>query len=335
MPSLVRQIAKDLELLKLQGSANQQNQCDVLALTGQINKLISEQHVIKQTNAELQLQVDKVTAEKVSLEQEKIALMNKISKLQSGPKNPNNKVVMNPDKTLLIGSSILRNVESKNKEKLTIDCLRGGKQADVQQKIENLNIKYHRIIIAVGTNDCDDSKQSASIIEERRQLLEEARKHADHVVISSILPRKNGPLQLKIDAVNQSTKQLCTRYLNVEYVCNDESFKLANLNPNEAMFTRDCLHPSHRGTIEMLQNLSNWATTNSNNRPVYFNSNMWSRKNQEFSSSNYPRGRRSPAMPSCVWCRSDEHLASNCPSRGSRCCHNCGSTGHIARWCTF
>ena len=81
MPSLVRQIAKDLELLKLQGSANQQNQCDVLALTGQINKLISEQHVIKQTNAELQLQVDKLTAEKVSLEQEKIALMNKFSKL--------------------------------------------------------------------------------------------------------------------------------------------------------------------------------------------------------------------------------------------------------------
>ena len=195
-----------------------------------------------------------MTAEKVSLEQEKIALMNKISKLQSGPQNPKNKVVMNPDKTLLIGSSILRNVESKNKEKLTIDCLRGGKQADVQQKIENLNVKYHRIIIAVGTNDCDDSKQSASIIEERRQLLEEARKHADHVVISSILPRKNGPLQLKIDAVNQSTKQLCTRYSNVEYVCNDWSFKLANLNPNEAMFTRDCLHPSHRGTIEMLQN---------------------------------------------------------------------------------
>ena len=58
------------------------------------------------------MQVDILPAEKVSLEQEKTALMNKI------PQNPNNKVVMNPYKTLLIGSSILRNVESKNKENL-------------------------------------------------------------------------------------------------------------------------------------------------------------------------------------------------------------------------
>ena len=34
-------------------------------------------------------------------------------------------------------------------------------------------------------------------------------------------------------------------------------------------------------------------------------------------------------IPSCIWCRSTAHVASNCPSRGNRSCYRCGSTSHV------
>ena len=63
---------------------------------------------------------------------------------------------------------------------------------------------YQKVVIVIDINDCGDiNRTSASVMAERRELLNEAKKHAEKVVLSSILPHADGAVQLKVDTVNK------------------------------------------------------------------------------------------------------------------------------------
>ena len=233
---------------------------------------------------------------------------------------------------------------------------------------------YQKAVIVIGTNDCGDiNRTSASIMAERRELLNEAKKHAEKVVLSSMLPHADGAVQLKVDTVNEESLNMCRSESNVDYVCNDGCFKLSDQTQNEALFVSDKLHPSYPGSTKLLKNLglldvmkvSRWSPNANNRTNLYHHnrffqteSNMISRRStppmdpyprqqlpqpnpwsrmygSHFRPEDHPSVNGFNRPPNCVWCRSLNHPASNCPSRRNRSCYRCGSTEHNARWCTI
>ena len=75
------------------------------------------------------------------------------------------------------------------------------------------------------------------------------------MIISSILPRVDGAVQLKVDTVNKATRDMCLKDPSIDYVCNDGCFKLANQTQNRSLFVSNGLHPSYSGTTNLLRNL--------------------------------------------------------------------------------
>ena len=357
MPKLIQKLATEFEQLKIQQIEKHETHTD---LVSQIDALTIENHKLKSTNSELLKDIDKLTAVRISLEQDKELLKAELTKSADKPRN----VTQSNDKVLLIGSSIIRNVEAQNTDKITVICKRGAKQQDIIQDLKKQTTHYCKAVLVVGTNDCDDAtKNCASIMEERHQLLTEAKKHANKVIISSILPRVDGALQLKIDTVNKATRDMCLKDPSIDYVCNDGCFKLANQTQNRSLFVSNGLHPSYSGTTNLLRNLGlldvtvvkRWNPRNNQVQPneMYMippqphfpgyppppQSNAWINRGPQRMGTSYQGNGARPAviqsMPCCVWCRSSSHFASNCPTRGNRSCYRCGSTAHNARSCSI
>ena len=92
-------------------------------------------------------------------------------------------------------------------------------------------------MLSAGTIDCADSyATTANIAENACQVITEAKKYCDMVIMSSILPRDNRPIQNKIDTVNDYIKKICKEQDRCSFIDNYGSFKLANQNQNESLF---------------------------------------------------------------------------------------------------
>ena len=131
---------------------------------------------------------------------------------------PPTTVHVSSNQTLLIGNSMICDVHSNDQQKLMVICHRGAKQCDIKQDLTTITHRFNIIMIMVGSIDCADPNLFMAVFaEDRRQLLMEAKKHADNVIISNNLPHKDGSAQLKIDEINRSTKILC-RETQSEYI---------------------------------------------------------------------------------------------------------------------
>ena len=91
---------------------------------------------------------------------------------------------------LLVGSSIIRDISSKDDAKLQVKSLSGAKIADIHHEIGRAKEKYSQIIIHVGSNDCDkDDMNLDNVVIGYNKLISEAKKCFAKVALSSVLPR--------------------------------------------------------------------------------------------------------------------------------------------------
>ena len=207
------------------------NTSDTLAdLKTQMSLLMKEQTMLQNTNADLLAKLDKVT-------QENIELRSKCTKISedSGIKYSDA-----ASKTLLIGNSLLRNIESKDSSKIDVSCFSGATFESLNAELKNIQSEYKKIVIVTGTTDCRDANTTtAKINDTAHSLLTEAKKHTQSVIISSVLPRidsDNPGCQLKIDTVNENIRKLCSDNL-CTFVDNDGVFKLSDSSPNDSMLS--------------------------------------------------------------------------------------------------
>ena len=216
-------------------------------------------------------------------------------------------------------------------------------------------------MLVAGSIDCaDPNKTTAVITGEIRNLLTEAKGHSNHVHFSSVLPRSDGSIQLKIDTVNEAVKKVFREQPNCSFIDNDGTFKLSDLSQNEAMFLRDGHHISYRGTDKLISNLelNDLAFTERRSRrdngsyfvqtyqprppfqvppsslynpPMPPTGNAWRQR------QNPGRGRvlysSGSTTSRCAWCNKPDHDSSSCPVRGTRACFLCSSTAHKAVDC--
>ena len=88
--------------------------------------------------------------------------------------------------TLVIGDSLLRDIDGKQIRGVRVICKRGGYIADVKDLLLAQNKQYHHLILHVGTNDADPSLKTSDVLEEFRPLLEAAVARADVVSVSAL-----------------------------------------------------------------------------------------------------------------------------------------------------
>ena len=107
--------------------------------------------------------------------------------------------------SLLIGSSLIKQVSSDNLKDTDVVCLPGGRIKDVRDHLEALPSGYESITLLVGGNDCDVTPppSAAAIVATYGGLLDMAIIKARNVTVSSICPRMTTTeTQQTIDAVN-------------------------------------------------------------------------------------------------------------------------------------
>ena len=127
----------------------------------------------------------------------------------------------------MIGNSLIKKIKAKDPDRLNVICRPGSTISSIQDCIQKETTKYKEIVIVAGSIDCaDPSKTSAVITGEIRNLLTEAKGHSNHVHFSSVLPRSDGSIQLKIDTVNEAVKKVFREQLNCYFIDNDGTFEL-------------------------------------------------------------------------------------------------------------
>jgi regulator of replication initiation timing len=250
----IRTLAGDVYALnKDQASRQAEINDNFKNMTGQLQNILLEISGMKQNYVSLQEQFCLKCNENDQLKVKIRALEHDLQnvKQQSQPRKP----------SLLIGSSIIKDIESNDESKLKIKCLPGSKFdhiTDALRSIEQTKDRYETVTIVAGGNNCSDTSQSAKdITEAATSVVKQAQKIAKNVTLSSILPRHDtGPTELKVENVNPELRKLCEQNSQVSYVNNDGSFRLADGSPNDAFFLQDKTHLTYKGTERLIKNLT-------------------------------------------------------------------------------
>ena len=161
---------------------------------------------LREANSEL-------AKENLSLKSEIVSLKQLIQRRAQSPHNPNG----NPSKSLLLGSSIIGDVQTNNHNELEVMSLPGAKFLDLKQKLDDLKTKSTKFetIHQSTANDVRATADSAVQISQK-------------VIISSILPRAdNSSAQLKAENVNINIKRMCDLDGKLSFCDNDCNFRLA------------------------------------------------------------------------------------------------------------
>ena len=155
----------------------------VTQLTCALNELKDAHELSKAETTALKCEVSELKC--------KIAEMNNSKTFSSAAQQ--NRTSSTPRKsTLLIGDSIIRDVDQEKLSDTSVKCFPGATIKRVHDELQQINSAEppSKIILVAGTNDC--AKEDVTIsdtIEQFSNLLSTACSKADEVVVSSVCPR--------------------------------------------------------------------------------------------------------------------------------------------------
>lgn len=171
--------------------------------------------------------------------------------------------------TLLIGSSILKNVKTNQLHGNTaVRTFPGATIGTIKSKLSDLNIeKCETLIIHVGGNDADNGIELDSFCEEFDSLIDSVSDGTRRVIISGLLPRDT----VDLEPYNEILQSLCADNA-VEFVDNYNSFLLASGDIADIYFHKNKVHINTEGTRKLLCNIDKlhrvtkqYATSEQNN----------------------------------------------------------------------
>lgn len=162
--------------------------------------------------------------------------------------------------SLLIGDSLLRDIDEDKLHNTKVRCHSGATVKDITQHIATeveKSATYDSVYVVVGTNDCDEKKNEESvqsILDEYKILIEKSKIVAENVIISSICPRLD-EAKKHIDLLNAGLQTVCEDS-NVDYVDQSPSFKLSDGSPNDGYLIKQGPHLTKSGTNKLVKNLN-------------------------------------------------------------------------------
>ena len=168
-------------------------------------------------------------------------------------------------KRLVVGSSVLRDIENESLENTTVLSISGGKIANVKDTVSNVKKdEYASLTFLVGGNDIEETEDIEKIVTEYKDMITLAKEKTSNVTVASILPRicpaNTNQIMDKIDAINANLQQTCEQ-LSVTFVDNNDSFRLRDGTINDGYFLKERysdkqVHLNDKGTEKLCQNLN-------------------------------------------------------------------------------
>ena len=176
-------------------------------------------------------------------------------------------------KSLLIGDSIIRDIDPEKLIKTTVKHLPGAKVGDIARHLsedEDCEGPLSNVYVCVGTNDCSDSSADvdavAAAYEEMVTDINARVKSPANVIVSSIPPRRDDQEhQGRVEALNKALQTVAQR-TGATFIDNDTSFRLADNQINDGYLSpSDQLHLSNQGTNRLAKNLTLQVKQNCSN----------------------------------------------------------------------
>ena len=250
----------------------------------------------------------------------------------------------------LVGSSILREVQSNDIINGNVHCIRGGCIKVVKENIQNLRTKPNTIITQIGGNDL--TKDGATVesvsadyevmVTETKEKFPEAK-----VIVSGLPPRfSDDNIRLKVKDLNMSLKSWSEQN-QIKFIDNEEQFELRSgaVDSSAYVMTGDmpCLHLNRRGSIRLLENIQKHVPglrlSNSINEPqkksyaeVLSKSPTKYQRNQRQGRESYYWENHSTAR-GCYNCGEGNHTVSQCKYDQKLPCFQCRKLGHKQKFC--
>jgi len=159
-----------------------------------------------------------------------------------------------PTRGLLLGNSLLRNVDPTRLKDTEVRALSGATVEHLTGEVEKLSKdSYKHIYLVAGTREVVHSSDSETLAH-YDALISASKEVATHVTICSIPHRVDKDLLMKTDGLNKDLKALCDNK-NVLYADADDQLLLRDGSINSAALGNDGIHMSKHGLDALMKSL--------------------------------------------------------------------------------
>ena len=186
-------------------------------------------------------------------------LETKVNKLSNTYSTGSHSHVTDNRNDLIIGSSVIRDIDQSKLQKTTVKCIRGGRIHDIGNVLKKSSENYQSVSIIVRENDCGNRSAAAAPVDEiltsYKETVAEARNLTSDIRIAIVLPRDVGQeTSERIDALNAGLIEMCTAE-GLTLINNEETFKLKDGSINDGYYLDDGTHLIMAGTNRLAKNL--------------------------------------------------------------------------------
>ena len=287
-----------------------------------------EQQQLKNENAQLK----KENAELKAAVKSQAELLAQITeaKVASVANDTTGDDIENPA-TLIIGDSIIKDINERGLRDTEVTCIRGAKIEDIAQHLaDKEQSNFKTIIIHGGTNNCTNDNDLDNAPQVYESMIKNIKDRAPgaEIVVSTIIPRTDSEKnQERVDKLNTKLKAIGHKH-GAKVINNDVNFKLSNQQPDEGSLNGSKVHLNNHGTRKLLNNFDK-------TRPIIRTSGRQREQQAQQSHANrisrQPRGtqhRNAAPSRSCFYCGGTNHVMKNCHFGKQIQCHTCGEYGH-------
>ena len=220
-------------------------------MSSMMNDKITEIKDLKLKCQNFQTENETLRQRSMDLEYEMTALKSKLTDLSPTSRTPKD--------SLVLGSSLVRNIDPNKLANTNVCCMPGAKIADIRDKLMNLSTageRFSHIYLVVGGNDCADSDiDMAQTVATYRDAVTTGKDIADNVTISAIPPRSSPTHALQnIVTLNTHLSSLSTE-MGVSMASANDYFFLQGGDINEGYFV-DHTHLTVKGSNKLAEALS-------------------------------------------------------------------------------
>ena len=157
-------------------------------------------------------------------------------------------------KTLLIGTSLLRNVSIEKLVNCEMVAKGGAKVDDLSKTLSSMDPskKFKEVILVAGSIDRESASQD-DVINALKAFAVCASDRTNKVTISSVLPRNDKDMKDTINSLNIEIKKMCDTD-GYNFLNHDPTFYLMNGEINRALLCEDGLHLAQAGVETLIRN---------------------------------------------------------------------------------
>ena len=247
------------------------------------------------------------------------------------PAIDNETAEVSANRYIIVGDSMIKNIEERGLTDTDVSCLPGARVKDVHEELKQVDVStLEGVIIHAGTNDCVSNTKLKDGKKDFENLVKELKGRAPvaDIVVSTVCPRLDANAQ-RATEMNTHIRSTARKY-NCKVVDNEKNFRSRDyINP------RDKLHLNKAGTRYLLMNISasckrkivKGRHQELSARPGKPNRDTVSHRHQGRRDDNHGHGRDANTKR-CLFCGEKNHVKKNCRHGKSISCFNGGEAGH-------